>query len=899
MKKVLSITGIVIILLIAAIVVLPILFKGKIINIIKEQANANLNAVVDFNDDVKLSMIKGFPKLYLEINDLIVANKSPFEGDTLANIKSLQVKLNVMEVLKGKIEIKSLQVVSPKIYIHILNDTISYTANWDITIPSDSSEGESEDISEVMSLPIKFLGISNCNLIYNDELYDMLIDLKNMNLEGKGDFSEEVFDLDAQMDAESFDFVYEGIKYLNNVHTNLDAVFGLDLITYKYTFKENVLKLNDFELKFDGFILMPESDIDMDITFEAPRTDFKNLISLIPAIYANDFNALTASGQVNFGGHLKGIYSDSLLPAFTIQLGVENGMFKYPDLPTAINNVFIDLKLDNPDGITDHTVVSLNKLHVELGKEPFDARLVMKTPESDPYVDAYIKGKVDLSQIKTLVNMDENTLLSGIVSTDLQLKGNISAIENENYDQFYAAGSVIFASLAYFSKDFNKKLEIPQLHLEFAPDFVELKQLYLLIDKSDVQANGKLTNFLPYLFDDGELQGKLNLQSTYLNLNTFLSEEDGASAAQETTQSTTIEEGQSTSSLEVYALPELIHFVMNAEIGTLIYDNIMMDHIFCKLELKDKKLTIQNLTAGLLNGTITMSGYYETSIPEEPKFDFKLAFNELNVKQTYNTFEVVRKFAPIAKYIEGGIGGDLVINSTLGNNMKPLFENLFSKGALRIKQMQIQDFAPLTLVSNTLQMDKYKNLSVKDIHPSFKIENGKFELDPVDFKIDKTVFQVKGFNSLDNSMAYDIRMDIPAEEFNAKSTALLGQFGLNNLNLKIGETIPMNVYLTGSVDKPKIKVSPLDAGKSVKEAVKETVKEEVDKQKEILEKKARDEAEKQKQIMEEKARLEAERLRLEAEQKKKEAAEKARLEAEKKKKQLEEEAKKKIKGILK
>lgn len=50
-------------------------------------------------------------------------------------------------------------------------------------------------------------------------------------------------------------------------------------------------------------------------------------------------------------------------------------MFQYPTLPVGVNNVNVDLTINNPDGIPDHTAIDLNRMHVELGREPFDAKL--------------------------------------------------------------------------------------------------------------------------------------------------------------------------------------------------------------------------------------------------------------------------------------------------------------------------------------------------------------------------------------------------------------------------------------------------------------------------------------------------------------------------------------------
>ena len=72
-KTILKYFGFTFIFLIALIILLPIIFKGKIVDIVKEEANNNLNAKVDFGD-FDLSLITTFPNFEFSIQlfDLIL-----------------------------------------------------------------------------------------------------------------------------------------------------------------------------------------------------------------------------------------------------------------------------------------------------------------------------------------------------------------------------------------------------------------------------------------------------------------------------------------------------------------------------------------------------------------------------------------------------------------------------------------------------------------------------------------------------------------------------------------------------------------------------------------------------------------------------------------------------------
>ena len=117
--------------------------------------------------------------------------------------------------------------------------------------------------------------------------------------------------------------------------------------------KDNELKLNELFLGFDGWVSMPKSDIDMDIKFNAKKTEFKNFLSLVPGIYSKDFEKMETKGTLALDGFAKGTYNDKKMPAYAINILIENAMFKYPGLPKAVTNIALKANISCKDGNTD------------------------------------------------------------------------------------------------------------------------------------------------------------------------------------------------------------------------------------------------------------------------------------------------------------------------------------------------------------------------------------------------------------------------------------------------------------------------------------------------------------------------------------------------------------------
>ena len=111
----------------------------------------------------------------------------------------------------------------------------------------------------------------------------------DVNHTGSGDFEKNVFDMVSQTTSEGFTMTYDGINYIENKKLDADVTLAMDLDKSLYTFKDNKFKLNDFAMDFAGSILMPNDDIDLDLTFKALDTDFKTILSLVPGMYSEKF----------------------------------------------------------------------------------------------------------------------------------------------------------------------------------------------------------------------------------------------------------------------------------------------------------------------------------------------------------------------------------------------------------------------------------------------------------------------------------------------------------------------------------------------------------------------------------------------------------------------------------
>lgn len=896
MKRFVIILAGVIVLLLAAMVAVPYFFKDEIVQKVQGEANKNLKAEISFSPDIGISLFSHFPNLSLELKDIRIVNQKPFQGDTLLNLGKLNTTVHLMSVIKGdQVKIKSLALEDARIITHVLNDG---RANWDIMKETGEEEPETTDTAEPAPLKMALdqYRVKNAYFKYHDESMPFLMELRGVDHRGDGNFTLDVFDLNTQTSVKRLLMSYDGTTYLKNVNTGLDAVININMPEFKFTFKDNLLRLNRFFTHFDGFVAMPEEDIVMDLSFAAEKTRFRNLVSLVPAVYSAGIDKVKSSGKLAFNGKVKGVYGENSMPAYQVHLAVENGAFRYPEYPSALNNVNLFLDVDNPDGVSDHTVINMKKLHFELNQEPFDSRMLVKTPVSDPFIDASVYGKIDLSNVKDLLPLEDVQKLKGVVKPDLSFSGNLSTLEVERYEEFKAAGNLIVSNFWYESKDLAEAVNIGNCEMSFTPQHVQLKRLDMKLGGSDMYASGQLENMLAYVFKDETLYGKLDIRSSYFDVNPWMVEEETPDQpAQEQTQ-----EGPAYE-MEAAEIPGNIDFELDARFKRLLFQDLDLNNVNGRIVVRDRSLILDNLSMGLFEGSFTAKGRYVTQQPEKPRALFDLKINGFDITKTYETFVTVRKFAPIARYMKGKFNGDLNLQMDLTREMEPIYKTVYSKGQLEINRAVVEGTPVLQKIAGALKKEEYKRLVLTDIRPSYKIEGGRFYLTkPIEFDVKESHVKVTGSSGLGQSLDYTMRTRVPAGKVKGAANKWLSSVAGREVNVPVGEHIVVDLKITGTMDQPRIR--PVYAGtgeKSLKETAKEKAREVVDKKKKELKKKAQKEIDKKKKEVKKKVEKEKKKAEKKLEKKKEEAKEKAKKELDKKKKDVRDKAKDKIKDIFK
>ena len=810
MKKVLKITGITLLIIIAVLFATPFLFKGKIIKIVKSEINKNINAKVDFND-IDISLIRRFPRVSVSIEKIRVIGNDRFSSDTLIAANSIDAALNLMSIIRGdKMIIYSVGVNQPRIHAIVAKDG---AVNWDIAKPDTSAQ--SATASDPFSMELKNYSITDGYVSYVDSAGGMNAEILGLEHEGSGDFTADNFTLSTKTNADAVNFTMASIPYLVNTKTRINADIGVDNKTSKYTFKTDEIALNELKIATDGFFqLVNDSTYNMDIRFNAPTTDFKNILSLIPVVYQKDFAKVKTSGKAVFNGAVKGTMGPKQLPAYNINLDIADGFFQYPDLPSPVKNINVSLKVTNPDGVTDHTVVDIPKGHIEMENEPFDFRLLMKNPVSDMWVDAAAKGKLDLSKISRMVKLDQGTSIKGLLNADVNVKGFVDAVQKQQFDKFSAGGTIALNGFSYVAKDYPDGVSLAKLLMTFTSKNVTLNEAAGSYLKSNFEANGYVNNLIAYALKDRPLNGVVNVKADKLNVNDWMGPAD-------TTKTGTAS--------APFIVPANLDLTMNAQAGQVKYDNLLMENVSGTLLLADEAIKLSDVKGNALDGTILINGTYSTrNNKKKPEITLNYDVKDLDVQKTFNTFNTVQKLMPIGKFLSGKLNSKLGVTGLLGQDMLPDLSTLTGEGNILLIEGLLEKFKPLEKLAERLNVNELRNISLREVREQFEFSSGKVFVKPFKLKLKDIEMEVGGMHGFDQTMDYTIHLKIPRAMIGTKGNQLVNDLAAKvssrGIPVKVGETVNLNVKMLGTLTDPDIRFDLKESATSLADDMKEQAK---------------------------------------------------------------------------
>lgn len=797
MRKGFKIGIIIIGVLVGLMFVIPLAMKNKIVQMVKLEANELLDAQFDF-EDLSISLFRNFPDVSIGVKNVSLVGNGAFEGDTLLAASRIRAAVNILSLLgDGGFQVE--EVLFEDALMQGLVDSTG-KANWEIvrSMPKEGVDKPVEADESAVSLHLNAFRLKNITVRYKDVPTGTAIVFDGLDLTLSGNMDADRSDLKANLVVEHASVAIDHATYLKNMRLQADLNLDADLQNKRFNFKENKVAINAIETAFEGWVGVPDSTrLEMDVKLNTSRVNFKELLSLVPAIYSNDFDQLEAQGNVQLEAMAKGSFTRDSLPAFKIGLAVENGAFKYAQFNESVSDIQIKARIESAGGSPDQVQAMVDRFHFLLAGNPFDMTASATRLKSEQRFDLTATGKMNLAKLKAVYPLPDSLSLQGLLTADLQVAGSMAEIERKQYERINARGKFQLEGFD-LKRPSGDPLAIQSALLVFSPAFVELQELQATMGKNQVRVTGRLEQLIPYLLKDETLKGSVKVTSDYLCVNDFMTPADTTKT--EVAKNDTVTQ-------QLLRIPKNLNLTTELLLKEVVMDQIALTDVKGKMQLNAGKAILNGITFNAFDGTIGAAGTYDSN-PQQPTFDMGLTVAHASFAKTFKSVTSLQKLAPIFENMQGTYGMTLGMKCSLLPGMTPDLNSVDANGRLQSSDVRISGVAALDKLAEVLKYPALKEIAPKNLDVTFQVRDGQIEVQPFQLQVGDVGLTLGGRTGLDQSIDYTGFVNT-------------GTKGISILGLKI-QKIPFKI--TGSFKSPQValdtKAIESSVGSDLKDAVK-------------------------------------------------------------------------------
>ena len=457
-------------LLIAAMI--PVFFKGKLVRLVKDQINNQIHGQLEFGSS-GLSLFRSFPNLTLSLYDLRLSGADSFAQVDLFKCQTCRVTIDLMRLLKYQskgIQLNKIFLEQPYLHLWTLPSGLSNLENIykvkDLNKPPDTT---ASDIRFLLSS----VNIRDGSMDYLDQASQMQFSFNHLEHQSEGEYEGSKLTLDHRNTFDSLSYSTNNMELLSNIKGQWEGSLLANLDSSTYRLSDDQVQINEFKMKLQLFIQLLEDRTKINLDFETPQNDLKQLISLVPGAYQSHFEKLTTSGQFNLKGTVNGNYSDSgSRPLFLIQAKVNQGELKYAHLPYPVENIQFDLTAQSLDTLMNDMDISIPQFSLNIQADRLEGNLLVNQRGELKKISGHNIANLTLENISKAFPIESATL-AGQLNFDINYEFDDRDILNKQFDRLKLSGQAAGKRLAITYKPYPM-FKMESLEAKMSPQMIQL-----------------------------------------------------------------------------------------------------------------------------------------------------------------------------------------------------------------------------------------------------------------------------------------------------------------------------------------------------------------------------------------------------------------------------------------
>jgi len=559
--------------------------------------------------------------------------------------------------------------------------------------------------------------------------------------------------------------------------------FDLDASCNNDDYHQTRLTLDNFSAKLLGSYLKGFFHLENAVN-NTVDGDFETVFHLADLRKVLPIDSVDLAGDLSAHVKTKGNYlpAKHQFPVTEADLLLTNGRIQTKYYPHPIEQIQVGARLTSRSGSMKDLDLAITPVSMVFEGQPFTLKADLKNFTDLDYA-LNSRGTLDLGRIGKVFAVKDFDI-TGLVETQLSLRGRQSDATAGHYDRLFNEGSLKVKDLQVRSELFPLPFLIRTGDFRFHQDKMWFDAFDGSYGRTRFTLNGWLTDVFGYMSRTGQpLRGNFTLSSEHLFADEFMAFAGMAASSSAAGSSAPAASGNAPASTGVVMVPTDLSVGFHADVKRIDYNGLQIDSFTGGIHIDSGALHLDTTAFHLAGAAVQMNALYKSLDPNRALFDYHIQAKDFDVQRAYREVKLFHDMATSAAKAQGIISLDYKLAGRLDGNMRPIYPSLKGGGTLSIRKVKVKGLKLFGEVSKETNKDvSDPDLSKVDIKST--IANNLITIERTRMKVSAFKLRIEGQTSFDGRLSLHFRVGLPP-------------FGI----------IGIPVFVSGTQDKPVVKVS--------------------------------------------------------------------------------------------
>ena len=234
----------------------------------------------------------------------------------------------------------------------------------------------------------------------------------------------------------------------------LNVPFVANLDNNQFLLNEASICLTDYQLDVDGAVALASNTepMQVDLHLISDRWQVGDLLAILPSFITQSLKGMKVDGKVSLSAHAYGAVAEGRLPRVDAEVTLDKGSFSAPKmLPMPLRDINAQLaahlNLSSDSLAKGPSDVRIDRFHAKALKSVVDITGTVNDLMDDMLIDAKIKGKLHLPDLRAFLPDTMPLDLQGTTRVDLKAKSRLSALTDMDLKRIQLGGNLYMKNM--------------------------------------------------------------------------------------------------------------------------------------------------------------------------------------------------------------------------------------------------------------------------------------------------------------------------------------------------------------------------------------------------------------------------------------------------------------------